>query len=180
MSRRRSRISRRCPSAEIAIRALEVDDLETLSHALPVWSATEYAKRLQAQRRLQMVQAVAWVGATPVGRGMVLFAEHEEYSTSAARERCAEVRDVSVLEGVRRRGVATAVMRFLQDAAREAGYRRIGLSVGLDDPAEAARALYERLGYAHAHGPFIASTMLEGDGSPFPVGAVLTYLARDL
>ena len=126
-----------------------------------------------------MVQAIAWDGARPVGRGMVLFAEHEEYSTSAVRERCAEVRDVSVLEAFRRRGVATAIMRFLEDAAREAGYRRIGLSVGLDDPAQAARALYGRLGYAHAHGPFIASTTLEGDGGPLPVGAVLTYLIRE-
>jgi GNAT superfamily N-acetyltransferase len=127
-----------------------------------------------------MVQAIAWSDATPVGRGMVLLPEHEEYSDSAARERCAEVRDVSVPEPFRRRGVATAVMRALEDEARSAGFHRIGLSVSVGDDGEAGRALYGRLGYRQAHGPFVTSTVLDGDDGPFPVSAVLRYLVKEL
>jgi GNAT superfamily N-acetyltransferase len=143
-----------------------------------VWNRREYARRLLAQGRLQMIQAVAWVGDEPAGRGMILFPEHEEYSDSAAREGCAEVRDVSVRERYRRRGVATAVMSFLEGAARDAGFDRVGLSVGVDAEDAPARELYEGLGYALAHGPFVASTMLEGEDGPFPVGAVLVYLTK--
>ena len=151
-----------------------------MNRDLPLWNAREYARRLQAQGRLQMVQAIAWEDATPIGRGMVLFPEHEEYSTSAERERCAEVRDVSVPEAYRRRGVATALMGALEDEARAAGHARIGLSVSVGAEGEAARALYARLGYRRAHGPFLMSTDLQGDDGPFPVGAVLEYLVRDL
>jgi len=166
--------------AEIAVRRIGKGDLETLNRELPLWNVGEYARRLQAQDRVQMVQAIAWQAERPIGRGMVLFPEHEEYSTSAERERCAEVRDVSVLEASRRRGVATTLMRALEDEARAAGHTRIGLSVSLGEEGEAARALYARLGYRHAHGPFVTSIDLEGDDGAFAVGAVLDYLIRDL
>jgi ribosomal protein S18 acetylase RimI-like enzyme len=90
------------------------------------------------------------------------------------------VRDVSVLPHPRRRRPATAIMAELETAVREQALRRIGLSVSLDEDAAPARALYERLGYRHAHGPYIASTMLSGDQGEFPVGAVLDYLVKDL
>ena len=161
------------------VRRLEERDLDTLNRDLPAWNGDEYARRLLAQTRLQMVQAIAWDGETPVGRGMVLFPEHEEYSESAARERCAEVRDVWVGEPFRRRGVATALMRALEDEARAAMFDRIGLSVSAGADGEAARALYEALGYRHAHGPFVTSAVLDGDECPFPVSAVLLYLVKE-
>jgi len=125
------------------------------------------------------VQVVAWDDERPVGRGMVLFPEHEEYSDSATREGCAEVRDVFVAPDHRRRGAAEAIMAVLEDSARAAGMVRIGLSVALDDGAAPARALYEKLGYRHAHGPYIGSATLDGDDGPMPVGAVLTYLVKE-
>jgi len=126
------------------------------------------------------VQAIAWFGEVPAGRGMVLFPEHDEFSTSAVREGCAEVRDVFVMRPRRRLGVATGIMALLEDAARDRGMLRIGLSVALDDDAAPARALYERLGYAHAHGPYVSTSTLEGDEGPIPVGAVMTYLVKEL
>jgi GNAT superfamily N-acetyltransferase len=149
-----------------------------LRRALPVWSSTEYARRLEAQRRGELVQVIAWEGAEPVGRGMVLFPGHEEYSISAAREGCAEVRDVFVEPARRRRGAARAIMRELEAAALAAGRGRIGLSVSLDEAAAPARALYSSLGYRHAHGPYVTSTNLDGDDGPISVGAVLVYLVR--
>jgi GNAT superfamily N-acetyltransferase len=146
-----------------------------------VWNAQEYAQRLQAQDRGQLVEAIAWFGNVPGGRGMVLFPEHEELSTSAVREGCAEVRDVFVTRPRRRLGVATALMRTLENSIRDREMSRVGLAVALDDDAAPARALYERLGYVHAHGPFVSSSDLLGDdGRPIAVGAMMTYLVRDL
>ena len=78
----------------------------------------------------------------------------------------------------RRLGVASALMATLETAALEAGMTRVGLSVSLSDHASPARALYARLGYRHAHGPYASSTNLDGDDGPIPVGAVMTYLVR--
>jgi GNAT superfamily N-acetyltransferase len=127
-----------------------------------------------------MVQVIAWEGEIPVGRGMVLFAEHEEYSVSATREGCAEVRDVFVLPERRRSGMATAIMQALEGVSRTNGWSRIGLAVATSDDAEPARRLYEALGYRHAHGPFISSADLASDDGPLPVGSVMTYLVKDL
>jgi GNAT superfamily N-acetyltransferase len=173
-------VFRRSPSAEIEIRRIEDQDLESLNRLLTIWSSREYAKRFAAQRRGEMVQVVAWDGAVPVGRGMVLFPTHEEWSISALRERCCEVRDVSVVPSHRRRDIARSMMELLEHAARGAGAVRIGLSVGLAEDDAPARALYEGLGYRHAHGPMITSVNLDGDEGPIPVAAPLMYLVKDL
>jgi GNAT superfamily N-acetyltransferase len=163
----------------VVVRALEAADLEALNRDLPSWSSAEYPRRMAAGRE-RLVQVAAWDGPTPVARGMVLFPGHEEYSASADREGCAEVRDVFVAPTHRRKGAARAVMTALEDAAREAGMPRIGLSVGLDDDAAAARSLYERLGYSRAHGPFLTSATLRGDEGLLSVGALLVYLVKEL
>jgi len=128
-----------------------------------------------------LVQVVAWGGERPVGKAMVLFPTHEEWSVSAERECCAEIRDVGVAEDHRRRGVATAMIASLEAAALEHGMTRIGLSVALSDDDAPARALYAKLGYTVAHGPFITSTdLFDDDGRPIHVGAVMSYLTKTL
>jgi GNAT superfamily N-acetyltransferase len=126
-----------------------------------------------------VVQVVAWDGDVAIGRGIVLLPEHEEYSVSAMREGCAEVRDVFVVAERRRSGVARAIMRSLEDAARANGLSRVGLAVSLSADAEPARRLYQALGYRHAHGPFISSTTLAGDDGRLPVGSPMTYLVKE-
>jgi GNAT superfamily N-acetyltransferase len=126
-----------------------------------------------------MVQVVAWDGDVAIGRGIVLLPEHEEYSVSAMREGCAEVRDVFVVFERRRSGVARAIMRSLEDAARANGLSRVGLAVSLSADAEPARRLYQSLGYRHAHGPFISSATLAGDDGRLPVGSPMTYLVKE-
>jgi GNAT superfamily N-acetyltransferase len=111
---------------------------------------------------------------------MILFSEHEEYSDSATREGCAEVRDVFVVPERRRSGVARTLMRSIEDAARANGWSRIGLAVASSVDAEPARRLYEAMGYRFAHGPFISTTDLAGDDGPLPVGSVMSYLVKDL
>jgi ribosomal protein S18 acetylase RimI-like enzyme len=127
------------------------------------------------------VQVVAWDGALPAGKAMVLFPAHEEWSVSAEREGCAEIRDVGVDEDHRRQGVATAMIAALEAAAMERGMSLIGLSVAMSDDDAPARALYAKLGFAFAHGPFITSTdLFDDEGRPIHVGAVMSYLTKPL
>lgn len=164
----------------LEVRTFEREELEALQRDLPSWSSALYPSRLDAQARGEMVQVFAWDRNAPVGRGMVLFADHEEYSESAVRERCAEVRDVFVAPSHRRRGAASGIMQALEEASRSAGWPKIGLDVSLDDEAAPARALYDALGYRHAHGPFVSSATLDADDGPLHVSAVLDYLVKDL
>ena len=144
-----------------------------------MWNSGEYLRRLLAQGRGELVQAVAWFGDLPGGRGMVLFPEHEEFSTSAVREGCAEVRDVFVARPRRRLGVATALMERsrTRPGPRHGQGRPVGLAGRGGRPGAGA---YERLGYVHAHGPFVSSTDLHPRRGPVAVGAVMTYLVKEL
>jgi GNAT superfamily N-acetyltransferase len=152
-----------------------------LQDGLPSWNDREYRRRLPAQERGELVQVVAGEGERPVGKAMVLFPTDEEWSVSAEREGCAEIRDVGVAEDHRRRGVATAMIASLEAAALDHGMAGIGLSVAMSDDDAPARALYATLGYAFAHGPFITSTdLFDDDGRPIHVGAVMSYLTKPL
>jgi GNAT superfamily N-acetyltransferase len=163
------------------VRRLAPSEVHLLQRDMPSWNTREYDRRVRAQERGWMLQVAAWSGERAIGRGMVLFPAHLEWSASAHRERCCEIRDVTTADAWRRRGVATTMMRELEAGVRENGFDRVGLSVGVDEPSAAARALYGALGYRHAHGPMISSTVLEGeDGRRIPVGGVLTYLVKDL
>lgn len=148
---------------------------------MPLWSRSEYARRMSAQEAGTLVQVIGWSrDERPVGRGMLVLPGHPEWSVSAHREGCPEIRDVHIEPAWRRSGVATAIVARLEDACRSLGFERIGLSVGTAPRYEPARALYDGLGYRPAHGPFVASTDLDGDEGPIPVGAVLVYLLKQL
>lgn len=148
---------------------------------MPSWNSREYARRLGFQDRGLAVQLVAWASEVPAGRGMLVLPGHPEWSASAYREGCPEIRDVGVAEAWQRRGIGAAVVRGLEDAAAAAGFDRIGLMVGLEETYGAAQSLYDRLGYVRAHGPFVSAARLEAeDGSRFPVGGACVYLVKPL
>lgn len=170
----------RKPLATPTVRRLASGDLDAMNRQLPSWWSGEYGRRLDAQRRGELAMVVAWEGDRPIGRAMVLFPEHEEYSESAAREGCAEIRDVGVAEDHRRRGIGTAMLRALERIAYDRGSERIGLSVTTEE--QPARGLYAKLGYHRAHGPFLISARLDtDDGVGLPVGAdPVVYLTKSL
>lgn len=165
----------------IEVRRLSLADLDAIQEAMPSWNGREYARRLGYQDRGLAVQLVAWVGDIAVGRSMVVLPGHPEWSASAFREGCPELRDVGVAEAWQRRGIGGRLVAASEDEARTAGYERVGLGVGMDDSFGAARALYERRGYAFAHGPFVQAARLEDDaGGGIPVAGVCVYLVKGL
>ena len=148
---------------------------------MPSWNGREYAKRLAYQARGLAVQLVAWGAGEPVGRGMLVRPGHPEWSVSAWREACPELRDVEVADAWRGRGIGTALVEALVEEARGVGADRVGLMVGIEETFGTAQRLYERLGFTQAHGPFVTSTRLEGEeGSWFAVAGVCVYLVKSL
>ncbi len=165
----------------VEVRRLEAAELDAFQTTMPSWNAREYGERLGYQDRGLAAQLVAWADSIAVGRGMLVFPGHPEWSASAFRETCPEIRDIAVADAWRRQGIGSALIGALEDAARAAGFDRIGLAVGLDEDNEAARALYERRGYVFAHGPFVlAATLADDDGATFPVSGVCEYRVKAL
>jgi GNAT superfamily N-acetyltransferase len=168
-------------ASPFVVRRLRREDLAAFQAGMPAWNAHEYADRLAFQERKLAVQLVAWVEDDPVGKAMVVFPGHAEWSESAFRETCPEIRDLEVREAWARRGIGTALVRAAEDEIRAAGFGRVGLGTGLEPSYAPARAMYERLGYRVAHGPFVSAARLEGDdGRALPVAGVCVYLVKTL
>jgi GNAT superfamily N-acetyltransferase len=115
---------------------------------------------------------VAWIdGKTPVG--------HAHVAWNSTETGVPEVQDVFVLEEWRRRGVATALMAGVEEAAAAEGHRRLSISYGAEN--EGARRLYAGLGYRDSglepkrvHGTIVIR------GRPVEVDDTLVYLVKDL
>jgi GNAT superfamily N-acetyltransferase len=171
----------RAGAAAFVVRRLRREDLASFQASMPAWNGREYAERLASQERGLAVQLVAWAADVAVGKAMVVFPGNVEWSESAFRETCPEIRDLAVSDAWTRRGIGSALVRAAEDEVRSAGFERIGLGAGLEPSYGPARAMYERLGYRTAHGPFIAAACLEDDeGRPVPVAGICMYLVKAL
>ena len=165
----------------VEVRRLAPADLAPFQAGMPAWNTTEYAERLAFQQRGLAVQLVVWAGDEPVGKAMLVFPGHPEWSPSAYREGCPEIRDLEVAAAWRRRGIATALVAAAERETRSAGFARLGLGVGVEDDHAPARSLYRRLGYVFAYGPFVQAARLATDeGTALPVAGVCTYLVKEL
>ena len=89
------------------------------------------------------------------------------------------MQDVYVLPEQRRRGVASALTLGAERLAGKRGQARISLSYGIAN--DAARRLYEKLGYRDAGVP---AERVEGTivvrGEPLEVDDTLVYLVKDV
>ena len=146
----------------IEVRQLHAVELETVDARLPL-------SRLEPGEEASYV--VAWDGDEPIGHAYLALTETELGVP--------EVQDVYVMPERRREGVATALMRAAERLAAERGHRHCSLSFGVGN--DAARALYERLGYRDAGvPPKRVQGTIEIRGEPVEVDDTLVYLVRDL
>jgi GNAT superfamily N-acetyltransferase len=79
---------------------------------------------------------VAWDGAVAVGCGGVRRVNGDT----------AEIKRMYVVPAARGRGISSAILRALEEAARRLGFRTLILETGVNQPE--AMALYQRAGYS--------------------------------
>jgi GNAT superfamily N-acetyltransferase len=129
-------------TAEVEIRPGSTDDLTVLVTVLGErhW----FTDRLARQQRGGGVVLVAWLEGRPVGE---VFLECEPATAPEVRRHLPGVPRLDHLEvpgPFQGRGIGTALIGAAEATARQLGYVRIALGVGLDNPK--ARRRYERLG----------------------------------
>jgi GNAT superfamily N-acetyltransferase len=85
----------------------------------------------------------------PHGAFLVIYEGEQAIGCGAVRRlgpALAEIKRMYVVPAARSRGHARRLLIALEDAARDAGFERVRLDTGTDQPH--ARALYESAGYA--------------------------------
>ena len=113
---------------------------------------------------------VAWDGADPVGH---VFAAWRGTELGVP-----ELQDMYVLPGRRSAGIGTALAAAAESLARDRGHDRCSLSVSATN--DAARRLYERLGYEPANVERHVQGTIEVRGGTIEVDDTIVYFAKTL
>jgi GNAT superfamily N-acetyltransferase len=153
-------------------------DLTALARHLPR-HRRKHLERLEQQRRGRARYLIAWRGDLPVGH--VLLRSPGEAGTDPGRQLgCAEVEDLYVGAGHRRRGIGALLLEAAEAEAARRGHGALGLAVEVAN--RPARALYERHGYAgSSHGEFILrGSSIGDDGQDYEWEQTCLYLVKSL
>jgi GNAT superfamily N-acetyltransferase len=130
------------------VRELRAEDVPRIvaTDGGPAWhgGAEKWNQRLADQTTGKRIVLVA-VNATDVlGYGSVLWASgHAPFRDGGIPE----LNDVVVAERGRNQGVGTQLIRAIEERARAANYKKLGVGVGLFSDYGAAQRLYVHLGY---------------------------------
>lgn len=148
------------PDERYAIRRAEIGDIPEIAAlrlafarivktesagALPATAARDLESRIA--RRMACGSSLFFVAA---GRGGIFGAGEislDRRSRDARSARAAEILNLHVASGRRRRGIGSALLRAMIDECAARGMKRIVLQ-----PTEDGRTIYARAGFAHARG----------------------------
>jgi GNAT superfamily N-acetyltransferase len=134
------------PVTSIEIRTARFDD--PVSHEMIVAALAELGVRYGGDGDETPVTAAEF--EPPAGRFLLAWADGDlagcgGWRSRAVDEDVAEIKRMYTVPAWRGRGIASAVLRAIEDSARKAGKKRIVLEAGSRQPE--AIALYQKLGY---------------------------------
>lgn len=132
----------------VSYRQMRFDDIETLTHAFCFPWATlkatkeKWEKYYEEQQKNRRTVIVLEKAGALIGYGSYLrFSEYAPFSGIP------EIHDVWIDELSRGLGYGTQLILALEELARGAGYKEIGIGVGLYSDYGRAQKLYFHLGY---------------------------------
>jgi ribosomal protein S18 acetylase RimI-like enzyme len=124
------------------------------------------------------VSIVAWLGTVPVGHVLVRWQPDEPLRS--ALPGIPAIESLWVKPGHESQGIGSRLMDRAEDLARERGYDRVALGVGIENGR--ARRLYEHRGYREAgiERSRVEWPYLDERGEERTEGETCTYLVRTL
>ena len=123
----------------------DIPRLDALVDVLGYYNAPGYFERCIAeQNEGKRAVFIAMLGGKDVAYAMINW---QPGYAPFRRLNIPEIQDINTISAARRQGVATALIRHCEDAAREKGFSEIGIGVGLHSGYGNAQRLYVKLGY---------------------------------
>lgn len=142
------KIEKGSPDTEIIIRSMCATDVDIIAiDHCPSWSTPQETKDRWSKYYREQQEGIRTVGVVEQGKeilgygSLFLKSEYPHFSNIP------EINDVWIYEEYRSRGLGTRLIRWLEEVAKEKGYKEIGIGFGLYADYGSAQKLYFRLGY---------------------------------
>lgn len=130
----------------------------------------------ESNARMSVVVCVPDVGA--VGYATLLYKSHYPNFSKCG---IPEITDLNVIEKFKGRGLAGKMLDYLENFAKEKGYAKIGLGVGLYEGYGAAQKLYIKRGYIPDGAGIFYDNKPVVPYEPYPIDdSIALYMVRDL
>jgi GNAT superfamily N-acetyltransferase len=166
----------------IDVRPIAETDAALLEKRFPQGGVAKHAERFDRQQKGDATYLIAWHEGRPVGHVLLNWGGScDEHVAKQLAITCPDIEDLFVLAERRSQGIGTQLIQFAEKLAYTRGHSFIGLSVAAET-GDAARRLYERLGYRDAHfGEYVErGAYVDSRGQRHTWEETCIYLIKDL
>ncbi|MHB0870332.1 MAG: GNAT family N-acetyltransferase [Chloroflexota bacterium] len=129
----------------VQVRPLTQEEVGLLEQRLDSDPSEKHRQRLALQQQGLVLYLAAWKGQEPVGHLLLKWDGTEDEPMASRLADCPDIEDLWVRPDLRSGGIGSRLLAAAEDLARQRGYPRVGLGVGIDNLR--ALALYQRRGY---------------------------------
>jgi GNAT superfamily N-acetyltransferase len=166
----------------VHIRPIAETDVARLERRFPQGGVAKHAERFVRQQRGDATYLIAWHKGHPVGHALLNYGgSRDEHVAKQSKFACPDLEDLFVLAERRSQGIGSQLVAFAERLASEHGYSYLGISVAAE-ANDAARRLYEHLGYRDAHfGEYLErGEYVDLEGQRHTWEELCIYLIKDL
>lgn len=130
---------------KVDIRQACEEDISILEQQMNFGYLDKHKNRIERQKNGEVIYLIAWYKELPVGHVLIKWGGSEDEPIASNQKECPDLEDLLVKPEYRSHGVGRQLILYAQSLAKEKGYNKIGLGVGLDNPR--AHTFYLNVGF---------------------------------
>lgn len=113
---------------KLKIKPIEKDEILILNKKL-VGLSPPHKEKLKEQEKTNSFWLIAWIGKNPVAHMQIRFDGSKIKKVKKNLKKCPHLEALGVAKNIRKKGIATKMIKFAENLAKKEGFNKIGLSV---------------------------------------------------
>lgn len=130
---------------QVLIRSVEDKDVTSLEQHMNNGPLEKHRGRYTNQMQGEVTYLAALLNEIPVGHVLIKWNGTKDKAVATHISNCPDLEDLFVEYDYRNNGMAKKMLHHCGILARQKGFERLGLGVGIEN--EAAKMLYQKLGF---------------------------------
>ena len=129
---------------KLEVRPIKKEEIFILNKKL-VGLSPPHKEKLKEQEETDSLWLIAWIGENPVAHMQIRFDGSKARKVKNNLKTCPHLEALGVTENMRKKGIATKLIKFAENLVKRKGFNKIGLSVEVNN--DFLKRIYLRRGY---------------------------------